>query len=292
MIKQRLYPRSIDELKAIVNKYSQGAKSIACQAGHFLVYYDHTEDLLLPGIAEELDGPRHEMIKQEIGHFPELTWGIGLDLLSSVLVKKKYIFTVVNDWQYIPKSVDKSHFYENYNRLPQSYQSLLHQYGTGTHLLKPRIKSNGLETGDFFSEQVLRNQYTKHVKSLVKRNQLPKGAEIEVNGEELSCSLFDTLGRKEEVYCTGKRPNCTHEVAEMLHRVSHLSDCSVIINIYPLVCKKYVEAGSELSHNLFLQKLSLVVNIGMPSSHIYNRDNLLHNCSVTIHLLEKNINDV
>src|SRR3989339_2122973 len=147
MIKERLYPRSIDELKAIINRYTRGVDSIACQAGHFLVYYDHTEDMLLPGIAEELDGPRHEIIKQEIGYFPELTWILGLDLLSSSAAANKYVFTIVNDWQYLPHGIDRARFYEKNANLPQGYKKNLENHDNKIRLLKPECNHNSLDTG-------------------------------------------------------------------------------------------------------------------------------------------------
>lgn len=282
MIKQRLYPRTINELKEIVNKYSEGVKSVACQAGHFLVYYDHTEDLLLPGVAEELNGPRHNLIKQEVGFFPILTWELGINLLTSICVGMKSILVVVNDWQYIPKEVERSRFYSIYSDLFPSYDKLLSDT-TDINILMPKLLKHGTKTDPFFSETSLRNQYNRNITKTIDSIKLNDEIELFSNGNEIECSLIDTVGRKQEVYCTGKHANCTQEIAELNRQMKKLASNDLFINIFPLVCKEYVTSGTELAFSLFKLKKYTVINIGMPSSGINNYRDIFRNCECIIH---------
>jgi len=281
VIVKRLYPPSLDELKKVVADHARDASCVAVQAGHFLVYYDHTEDQLLPCVASELNGPRHDLIKNEVGHFPLLTWQIGLEILSSIPAPRKHIMTIVNDWQYLPKNVDRSRFYEKHQRIPTSYQTVLEQRKDVQLLRPPRLRK-ALYTGDFFSEQTLRNQYRRHVTELIAQGKLPSNFEVTKNGETISCSLVDAVGNKQEIYCTGKGENCTHEVAELIHAVSSLSRCDVFVNLFPLVCKKYVETGTELSFELFRPQLKRVINVGMQASQVLDVTQLLLDCYLLI----------
>ncbi len=284
MIVSRKYPRSVDELVDVIRQGAEDVNSIAMQAGHFLVYYDHTEDLLLPCVETELRGPRHDAIRNEVGQFPHLTWQLGLSILGILKAEKKRVLVLVNDWQYLPSSIDRALFYRRFSRLPESYLQTLESVNATISLQTPR-NEGGVSTGDFFSEQSLRNAYTKHIKRMIKNSSLPDQALISTNGngENFSCSLTDTLGKKEEIYCSGKRPNCTHEVAFLLREVTRLSGCDCFINIFPIACKGYVEAGTELSSILFPGISSVVINLGLPSSHVHRESDLIAHSDVTIH---------
>ena len=283
MIVQRSYPRTREELFSLVRERTAGAKSVAVQAGHFLLYYDRTEDQLLPCVASELIGPRQEPIKKTAGLFPILTWELGVQLLNSISAKDKFIMVLVNDWQYVPKDVPRSRFYEQNPNIPTAFQSCLDTHGDDIKLLTPTQKRSVKQTGELFSEHGLRKQYTKHVKQLIEKRELPANAELQANGEHLSCSLVDTLGRKQEVYCTGKSENCTHEVAELIFTVDALAQCDAFINLYPLVCKEYVETGTELSFELFKAPLEVVLNVGMSATGVTNIEDILASVAVTVH---------
>lgn len=282
MIAKRSYPRSFETLATLVGEATKGAESVAMQAGHFLVYYDHTEDQLLPCVASEISGPRHEIIRNEVGHFPLLTWDMGVKLLAAVPAKRKHALVLVNDWQYLPSGVDRGRFYEKFNRLPQAYRRVLDQTGDSVALLRPPRLRKALHTGDFFSEQTLRNQYGKHVKQLIAEKSLPPNAELLADGDSLSCNLVDAVGRRQEIYCAGKSENCTHEVAELLYSVHEITACDMFINIFPLVCKEYVEAGTELNYGLFQTHIGNVINIGMVATGAMSFDQLLDSAQVVV----------
>lgn len=282
MIIQHTYPRTREELSTLVRERTAGAESVAIQAGHFLLYYDRTEDQLLPCVASELIGPRHEPIRKAAGFFPILTWELGVRLLNAIPAKSKFIMALVNDWQYVPKDVPRARFYEQTPHIPTTFQNCLDERGNGIKLLMPAQKRNGNKTGQLFSEHGLRKQYARHVKQLIEKSELPRNAELQGNSENLTCNLVDTLGRKQEIYCTGKSENCTHEVAELIFSVNALTECDAFINLYPLVCKEYVETGTELSFELFKTPMTVVLNIGMAATGVLSEEALLRSTAVTI----------
>jgi len=283
MIVECRFPRTLQDLMAFVRSRVGDARSVAVQAGHFLVYYDHTEDQLLPCVASELDGPRQQAIRDSVGHFPLLTWDLGLALLQALPAPEKRILVLVNDWQYLPKGVDRARFYKHHCRLPNVYREALTARTSGVGLLSPPSGGNNLQTGEFFSEQALRNQYGQHIRRLIETKALPANAEVSPNGEVLSCSLVDVLGRREEIYCANKSQNCAHEVAELIFLVRQLSGCEAFINLFPLICRQYVEAGTELAFDLFQTSVKTVLNVGMTAAEVHSVEDVLHSCETTVH---------
>jgi len=278
---RRAYPRNVQELDVLVKDIVLPSDLVVMQSGHFLVYYDRTEDQLLPCISSELPGPRHNVIRDDIGEFPFLTWELATRLLSSTSARKKRALVLVNDWQYVPAGVDRARFYSSFNTLPRSYRAELEKQ-RDIALLSPPRKRKGLLTGDFFSEQTLRNQYARHIRRVIACDELPADAELSRNGDVLSCSLVDAMGRRQEVYCSGKRENCTHEVAELLYSVHRMTGCNVFINFFPVICKEYVEAGTELCFGIFTNELRAVINIGMPATTVRTTQDLFRACAVSV----------
>lgn len=282
MIKSRHSPADASELLQILREQTGPNDTVVIQAGHFLLYYDQTEAAILPGVSSELKSPRHVVVANEIGVYPFLTWRLGLSVLSSIAAARRFAMVVVNDWQYLPQEVDRLDFFRHNQRLPSVYRDEIKKYGSGIELLKYPPKPN-LNTGDYFSEQTLRNAYSRHVKDLIRRNVLPVNVSVD-KGEELSCSLADAMGNKREIYCSGKRENCMHEVAEMVTTVYDIAKADVFVNFFPLVCKEYVREGTELGREIFSHSIRSVVNVGMLSSFVSTTEDLFNGCEVTIHV--------
>ncbi len=282
MIIGRIYPETRQSLFDFVHRYSDGAESVAIQAGHYLVYYDHTEDILLPCVREELKSPRHSVVMNSVGVFPFLTWKLALEMLGKLNCQRKGILTVVNDWQYVPKHVDRGRFYQDHARLFDSYKMELQQRNEVT-LITQRDLGFKVKTGDWFSEVSIRNQYKRQISKLVKRNGLPAAAELAQNGDTHTCSLIDDVGTRHEIYCTGKRPSCTQEITELVRQICLEGEYQVFMNIYPLVCKEYVQAGTELCFEMNHLKSNIVVNIGIPSNSVSGISDLFANAETTVH---------
>jgi len=280
MIVSRTHPRTVEELFKLVQDAAQGAKSVVMQAGHFLLYYDVVEDQLLPCISGELTSPRHELLRREAGEFPLLTWQLGLELLNSLNMASLQIMVVVNDWQYLPKNVDRRRFYESFRHLPEGYNKALEHYGDRLHLLEP---PQGTGTFPFYGEMNLRNQYRKSVERLITDGNLPADAILLQSSEEIVCSLPDSVGRTWEVYCSNKTGDCAGEIAQMLNLAVQQADCDCFINIYPAVCRDFVERGTELGNELLRNGIANVINIGFPTNGLETRDDLLPSCEVTWH---------
>lgn len=280
MLKSRHFPRTDEEVSSLVCQAAIGSHCAVAQCGHFLLWHDVTEDVVVPCIKGLIVGPRAERIADEYGHFPNATWELGLDLLNEVPALKKHALVLVNDWQYMPKDADRFDFYSVYSELPDTYRMKLAEYPAIRLLRRPK-KDEG-NTGDYFSEKSLRKAYEKHVKDLIDSGGLPKGARVE-EGDALSCSIEDAVGGQIEVYCSERRAGCTHEVAQLLYEVSELTAPDLFINIFPLVCKEYVTAGTELGQTLFRHGIRTVVNIGLPATGFQTLSDPFTKAEVTIH---------
>jgi len=280
MIVSRTHPRTFDELLNLVKDAAQGAQSLVIQAGHFLLYYDIVEDRLLPCISSELTSPRHELLRHEAGEFPLLTWQLGLELLNSLSAASRHVMVVVNDWQYLPKDIDRRRFYESFRHLPESYIDALNNYEGCLSLLEP---PQGTGTRPFYGEMNLRNQYRKTVERLIADGNLPAEAILKQDSDELVCSLPDAVGRTWEVYCSNKTGDCAAEIAQMLNLAVQQTGCDCFINIYPAVCRDFVERGTELGNDLLRNGLPNVINIGFPTNGVESRADLLTSCEVAWH---------
>ena len=280
MISERSYPRTVEELAVLVQRAARTAESVVLQAGHFLLYYDTVEDRILPCIASEMGSPRHEILRREAGHFPSLSWALGLELVSRLGSPSKRAMIVVNDWQYIPKGVDRRRFYRDFGRLPQGFDEELVRWGADISLLSPPRQSG---TAPFWGEMNLRNQYSRTVGHLVSTGKLPDHAVVEQRASGLVCSLVDAVGGKREVYCANKTGDCAAEIAQMLRMAKRLARCDCFVNLYPSVCREFVERGTELGQELLGNDVPSVLNVGLVSNGPDNVEEMMAGCEVAWH---------
>jgi hypothetical protein len=271
---QRVFPKSLQEICDIVLAATKNARHVAMHAGHFLVCQTPDEDTLIPCIASEMSHPALAQLKKDVGYFPGLTWRFGLDLLSRFPSStQKQVLILANDWQYVPAGVDRFQFYSEYQQLPQEYNSLLQQY-PGITLLTPHMVGSNNNTGPFFSEQTLRNQFKPHFSKALAREQKDGATKPAIAGVKLAAL--------KDAYC-GKGPtSCAQEVAELLRVVLGKGSTDVFVNIYPLLCRLFVEEGTLLAYGLDAVSSHTVINIGMPSSGIKDEKDLLNSCEIAI----------
>ena len=280
MLVKRIFPSGADEVRQFVVSEAKGVQCVVVQAGHFLLYYDVTEALVLPCIKGELTGPRSAQVAEEYGYFPAMTWNFAIPLLDSLPAAKKWAMVLVNDWQYLPDEVDRFVFYRSHPALPESYHECLDAHPAVKLLhYPPRLEG---DTGEHFSEKSLRKAYEKHIKRLVKSRALPENARVET-GKVLTCSLEDAIGGRTEIYCSEKRAGCTHEVAELMSALSELCGADMVINVFPLVCKEYVAEGTELGHTLFRHGIKKTINIGLPATQVQTLPDPFAKAEVTLH---------
>ncbi len=280
MIEARHFPRNVNDLKAVIKDATVGATRIVAQAGHFLLYYDSVEDQVLPCISSELTSPRHELLRREVGEFPHLSWRTALEVLGGLPASEKAVMVVVNDWQYLPEGVDRNRFYGRYRRLPEQYQdTLIAQSGGLAHLPSPPT----FATYPFFGEKLLRNRYHREVKRLMRSGALPADATIESGEDVTVCSLPDVLGRRLEIYCSSTTGDCAAEVSMMIREARDLSGCDTFIDFYPIVCKHFVERGTELADRLFGTGVETVLNIGLQARGVQSEADMLVGAEVCVH---------
>lgn len=250
-----------------------------------MLYYDSVEDQVVPCIAPLLAAPRHAPLRRALGHFPVLSWREALRLLDDLPVKERFIFVLVNDWQYCPAGAQRAAFYDRYTKLPDVFEAMLMSRRTSPRLLRPSKSSTG--AGLFFSEQALRNQYQRRIKRMIADGTLPPDVQVQKHDRGLTCSIDDLLGRHEEIFCAGKGANCTGEVAELVRQVSDLTRCDLFINLFPSVCREFVIAGTELSARLFSPTVRTVINVALPAAELSENDDLWEATRIAIHTLER-----
>lgn len=278
---ERYNPKSIEEIHHLVERAASGATTVVAQAGHFVLYWDDETQTVRPCIATP-GMPKCGSIVEKNGHFPLLTWKLGLSLLGMTPGETKEALVLVNDWQYLPKDANRKEFYEQNPDLPPSYISHVAIRDGLIHMFRPQLDSSEPVTGAFFGEMNLRNRYKKRIARMIRNKTLPADAILTPVGEHLSCSLTLNGGQLSEIYCTGKSADCTAEVAELLMQVFAVRPRSVFINVYPLVCREFVEKGTLLAARLDYCNISCVVNIGVPSFRVFEEDDLLKQCEVVV----------
>jgi len=279
----RHFPKDYESLQRLVHRAVRDADTVVMQAGHFLLYYDQETGKILPCIPEALGDPRHAAIRADYAQFPIITWGLGLRLLASLSTSTKRIMAVVNDWQYLPKSANRADFYAAHGRLPKSYEEELGRYSSTITLFEPKRSKTGVATAPFFGEMNLRNRYQRHVSKLIAAEKLPRGAVLQTRKNAVFCSLPDLAGVHKEVYCFGKTGDCAGEIAEMIYEASSRGGATSVINLYPLVCREFVEFGSQLAIDLLGSTCKTVLNLGFQSTAITDCNQMIETTEATLH---------
>jgi hypothetical protein len=263
-----------------VENATRGAETIVVHAGHFLLFSDDETGRLLPCIASELKEPRHSGYRSRYGMFPELTWRLGLRMLSKLPLRDKRIMIVVNDWQYVSPNADRAEFYSEHQELPRGYAEELAKF-SDISLLAPRLR-DGREQA-FFSEVTLRNHFRKKVRRLIKAGTLPEDATVLRSGDLITCQLPDPAGQMREVYCSERAADCSGEIAAMLDETAAATGCQAYINLYPRVCREFVEYGTGLSERLFSTGIRTCLNVGLNSVDVRDEASLLAGSECVLH---------
>lgn len=280
------FPQNYQALRDLTIASVGDAQSVVFQAGHFLLVYDEATRTILPCIHGHPSTETRPMLFESYGHFPLLTWKLALRLLSDLKVPSKNIMIVVNDWQYLPEGTERFDFYRRQaGRLPAEFAEELQAGAPSVSLLEPEIKGS-VSTAPFYGEMNLRNRYTRRVRDLVSSRRLPASAIIHESESGVSCKLPDLSGAHQEIYCSGKTGDCTAEIAEMLREANARTGATCFVNLYPLVCRSFVELGTSRAEELFQVPLRSVLNLGFPSSGVTDEGDLIQECEASLHLFD------
>ena len=275
------------QMSDLVSEHAAEAECVVIQAGHFLVYYNSSNDTLFPCIMGEGDSVSQEQaVIATLGQFPILSWELGLRLLDDCTTPRKWVCVVVNDWQYT-YAARRERFFSKWKRLPSSFQDMLDMRGGAVQLLSPVAKRQGLSTAPFFSETTLRNQYTRRVQSMVAKNQLPGDIRMQVADKHVKRLWAEIAGREHEVYCAGQTASCAAEIAELICQIWMLTSaagnaCDLFINLFPSVCRDYIALGTELSREVLNAGVKKVINVGLPSGNVRNVEEFLASANVMV----------
>lgn len=275
-------PSNVQELIATINSDDCRAGHVVLHGGHFLLYHDSATRITYPCISNELPSKNLTRLGRDFGRFPELTWGLGLQILDSFPAGvRTSIMLIVNDWQHLPENVSRADFYARHSELPSSFKKRLQEYPE-IRLLTPTPPqgSTALDTRPYFSETTLRNQFRKRLKKRV----LPQVNAILASREELRSDTSEALRRRQAVatdlYRTSTPGDCATEIAELLSQLATVHHCDCFINIYPITCSASVEFGTELAGTLFDEIPEVVVNVGLRSMQVHSVEDLLQNAQI------------
>lgn len=271
---------TFQELAAIAQHATRGANTVVMHAGHFLLFQDAIDNRVMPCIGSELREPRHDDIRSRFGAFPELSWALGLRLLSQLESRNKYVMIVVNDWQYLPAGQRRLDFFTDTTRLPVSYARELEKHPEITLL---RASAGHSESHLFFSEASLRNRYRKHVKKLILSGALPPDARVHRLGGVVTAQLLDGSKGKREIYCSERSTDCSGETAQFLDESSKATGCQTFINLFPRVCWEPVEYGTQLAPRLFTTETRTFLNIGFDSTDVRDEESLIETSQCALH---------
>lgn len=284
MIVDRQFPDDWQSLVDIVKRATTESRVVAIHSGHFLLYYDADEGRAVPCIASEMKSSKYDAVREELAEFPLLSWKLACRLAASLPSVSHHLLTIVNDWQYVPTGFDRKKFYGDFVQLPDSYIAEASQLkNVNARLLTPEGSMEFSASQPYFSERALRNQYHRRIRRLIKQQALPAGVELNLGEGGTTCSLLDMMGRKREVYCSSKDADCSNEVAELIHQSSSLIGCDTFINLYPAVCKEFVELGSELPARLFGTPVSRIINLALPATGVATESDLYDGAEMAIH---------
>lgn len=280
----RHFPKDEPKLLSHIMEALAGADSVVFQAGHFLLVYEEGTGRIAPCILGEPNCTDNLQLAENYGRFPLLTWQLALRILDSLPACSKHLMVVVNDWQYLPAGVDRATFYENQGgRLPVLFQHDFDRRMESIVQLQPSPLKRGVSTAPFFGEMNLRNRYQRHVSKLINKRALPDAVVMQKSEHGLACSLRDPSGKLQNIYCSGQTGDCTAEISEMLYYASTTAKAPYFVNLYPLLCRDFIEFGTVRAVELFAAPLRCVINIGFSSAGVSSHDDLFRNCEASIH---------
>jgi len=279
MIAGRHFPRSGAELGDIITEALRQSRTVAVQSGHFRLYDLPSGDKAGACIASEMQDEALEQLKEEHAYFPHLTWDLACRVLVDVPQKERYLLVLVNDWQYVRRIQARAAFFDDHLQLPKSYAIP----PPGVRLLTPTGPSDFGVERPYFSERSLRNSFHRRLKKMVASGELPPGIELEMNSSGAACSLVDAAGERKEIYCSSKSADCAGEVAELIDRTHELVEWDTFINFFPIVCKQFVELGTEAANGIFATPMRQVINVALPATRVRTEQDLLDEAEITIH---------
>ncbi|TAG11146.1 MAG: hypothetical protein EAZ42_01605 [Verrucomicrobia bacterium] len=281
------FPKDYEALRDLTIAAVGDAQSVVFQAGHFLLMYDKSKGCLVSCVQGEPITPVIEPFFEAYGHFPILTWKLALKLMAELETPQKHVMIAVNDWQYVPKDVNRSSFYTGQIGLPQVYSETLALHSDSVALLEPKPPvSNAVSTAPFYGEMNLRNRHKNRMAQLIADGKLPPSARIEESNGNVVCLLPDLSGALQEAYCTGKSADCTGEVAEMIYEATTRTGATAFVSLFPSVCRHYVELGSMRAVEIFGARTTSILNLGFPSAGVESEATLIAECEASLHLFK------
>jgi len=266
MIDTKIFKTQNDLYNFLINRLNNYPAAI--MAGHFMLYYDGTNQSLVPLIYQDLgDGEIKEIAQLYAGEFPIKSFKIGLDIISDTGVSSKIVFLVndhkFQDINFQPENrqiIDsdagrlRQYFYSEYGiKMPKTYYSILHDTCfkfDDTILLNndlSRQKQDILPKETiYFSEQALRNRFENTI-----RNDLKNNPNFYVNGVDIFYApTLECLTKEGKCGCSGEIMEFLHVLEKKGYKNVVLISPNECVEPIRTACEAYV-LGFESSLNVF-----------------------------------------
>ena len=236
-------------------------------AGHFII--DSSGSWARDHLSSEESLP--EGLESFI-EFTRITWDIACTaVMATPEPVRPYLFTLVNDWQFISISLPKRRkqeslaaaIREEYYRQTPSFPN----FHLGVMAARGIEESRVFKASDerwLFSESDLRHQLARTVRTLLRNG---KGAEMALartfdeNGHPKVSVTSSLAGEYCLLFCGST--NCAGEVMQLLKDL-HERGVRRCVNLYPYQCMGPVLTGTNLAREMFGLLGMKVINLAVP----------------------------
>jgi len=176
------------ELRNALGAILADSKTACCSGGSSSVVPTPDSDSAIPCVAGLSDDRLSSDVRNELGHFPELSWRLAVDCVSGSDTSDVYMPRFSNDCNTFaiqrrePSSIDKL-------SLPDEYISHAARVKRHGHfdLLTPNWTSNFRAQAPYFSEQALSEQIQAKIRKLMDTDRLPPDSQTFENETGVSC---------------------------------------------------------------------------------------------------------
>jgi hypothetical protein len=230
-------------------------KAAVIHAGHYALF--RRKDGQVTDCLDEADSTNDIL---GFAKFCRATWSAACQANASAsATARPRLIVLVNDWQYITNSGDKSRegqqaadrirseYYRRTATLPLYHLDELRQHGIETDAILTSEKDRWV-----FSETALRNELHPIVKKLLADRQ--RAQEVGVkryfneDGEPIVEICDDEAGKLCLLYCGNT--NCAGEVVSLLGNL-YQRGIRYFLNVFPSQCREPVSAGTRLAYKIF-----------------------------------------
>lgn len=240
---------------------STASQNLHIVAGHFMLFHDKIDNLLIPGIFEDIINPElSAQVRARVGVFPTYSWQLGIKLAEHHITtseKCANLILLINDWQYASNggvnNDYRASFYQRFETLPPSYRESLNS----SKLLSTANVMPSRKHPLCYPETWLKNRFQNEAERLVKQGKLQKN-NITTQPEFSEISFTDAYGTSLPLVSCGMT-GCAGEITELISE-AYRAGARTLIILAPSECHAPIRMGVEIALTLYdLDPISVMV---------------------------------